>query len=55
MKFNLNIGVWHILTIVFVILKLAHCINCSWWTVLAPSYVMSAIALFLGWIGKEDK
>jgi hypothetical protein len=39
MKFELNMGLSNILTIIFMILKLCHIINWSWWFVLAPTII----------------
>ena len=35
-----------ILTIVFIILKLCHVIDWSWWWVLSPLWISAAITLF---------
>lgn len=47
-----NIGYLEILTIVFVILKLTHVIDWSWWWVLAPLWIplaiLGAICAFIG-------
>ena len=34
-----NIGFWSILGIVFLVLKLTHVIDWSWWWVLAPFWI----------------
>lgn len=42
-----GIGFAGILTIVFIVLKLTHNINWSWWWVLAPSWIGVAIVLVI--------
>ena len=42
-----GIGFGGLLTIVFIVLKLTHVINWSWWWVLAPSWIPLSIVLFL--------
>lgn len=37
MKFELNMGMPNILTVAFVVLKLCHVINWSWWFVVSPT------------------
>lgn len=44
---NGGIGFGGLLTIVFIVLKLTHVINWSWWWVLAPSWIPLSIAVFL--------
>lgn len=47
----IKIGAAHILTIIFVILKLTETITWSWWLVLLPSLipvVIGAVLLFFG-------
>lgn len=47
----IKIGPAHILTIIFVILKLTETITWSWWLVLLPSLVsvlIGAVLLFFG-------
>jgi len=54
MKTEINLGIANILTIAFVILKLCHVINWSWWFVLSPTILLFCIpmlilgAIFLG-------
>ena len=40
-----GIGFLGVLTIVFVVLKLTHVINWSWWLVLSPSLLSVAIVI----------
>lgn len=40
-------SILHILTVIFVIAKLAAVINWSWWLVLAPSIIGAALALVI--------
>jgi phosphoglycerol transferase MdoB-like AlkP superfamily enzyme len=42
-----SIGLPGILGIVFIVLKLTHVIDWSWWWVLAPFWVVSAFFIFL--------
>jgi MFS superfamily sulfate permease-like transporter len=42
MEFKINL---HLITLVFVILKLAHVISWSWWWVFAPSLLFFALAV----------
>lgn len=42
-----GIGFCGLLTIVFIVLKLTHVINWSWWWVLAPSWIPLSIVLLL--------
>lgn len=44
---NGGIGFCGLLTIAFIVLKLTHVINWSWWWVLAPSWIMLSIVVFL--------
>ena len=44
---NGGIGFGGLLTIVFIVLKLTHVINWSWWWVLAPSWIPLSIVIFL--------
>lgn len=41
---GVQIGFAGLLTIVFIVLKLTHVINWSWWWVLAPSWICLAFA-----------
>lgn len=41
-----GIGFCGLLTIVFIVLKLTHIINWSWWWVLAPSWIPLGIIVF---------
>lgn len=43
-----GIGFLGVLTIVFVVLKLTHVINWSWWLVLSPSLLSVAIVIVYG-------
>lgn len=36
-----------LLTLVFIVLKLTHVINWSWWWVLAPTWIVAAIVIAL--------
>lgn len=42
-----GIGFCGLLTIVFIVLKLCKIINWSWWWVLAPLWIQTAIALIV--------
>jgi len=42
-----GIGFCGLLTIVFIVLKLTHVINWSWWWVLSPSLISLGLALIL--------
>lgn len=42
-----GIGFCGLLTIVFIVLKLCKIINWSWWWVLAPLWIPTAIALIV--------
>jgi hypothetical protein len=42
-----GIGFAGLLTIVFIVLKLTHVIDWSWWWVLAPSWIPLAIILLV--------
>ena len=42
-----GIGFCGLLTIVFIVLKLTHVINWSWWWVLAPSWISLGLAIIL--------
>lgn len=42
-----GIGFCGLLTIVFIVLKLTHVINWSWWWVLAPSWISLGLAMVL--------
>ena len=44
---NGGIGFFGALTIVFIILKLLDKIDWSWWWVLAPIWIPSAVGLFI--------
>lgn len=51
MKFELNMGISNVLTIIFIVLKLLHLINWSWWFVLSPTILLFLIPfLILGLI-----
>jgi hypothetical protein len=43
-----GVGVGGLLLVAFVVLKLTHLINWSWWWVLAPAWVPVAILIFVG-------
>lgn len=43
-----GIGFLGLLTIVFIVLKLTHVINWSWWLVLSPSLLSVAIVVIYG-------
>lgn len=45
MKLSINVGFLHILTLIFIFLKLSGKINWSWWLVLSPTLV--PIVLFV--------
>lgn len=47
----IKIGAAHILTIIFVILKLTETITWSWWLVLLPSLISVAIGAVLLFFG----
>ena len=40
-----SLSFWSALGIAFIVLKLTHVINWSWWFVLMPLYIMPAIAI----------
>ena len=40
-------GIGTILTVVFVVLKLTHLINWSWWWVLSPVWISFALVLII--------
>lgn len=42
-----GIGFFGLLTIVFIVLKLTHVINWSWWWVLSPIWISSIVAIIL--------
>lgn len=42
-----GLGVWDVLGIVFIVLKLIGVINWSWWWVLAPIWIPIVIVLVL--------
>lgn len=42
-----GIGFTGALTVAFIILKLTHVINWSWWWVLAPSWIPFALVMFI--------
>lgn len=42
-----GVGFCGLLTICFIMLKLTHYIDWSWWWVLAPIWIPTAIVLFL--------
>lgn len=46
---NSGVGFLGLLTITFIVLKLTHVINWSWWWVLAPTWITFVVvfALFL--------
>lgn len=44
---NGGIGFFGLLTIVFIVLKLTHVINWSWWWVLAPAWMPMLIVLVI--------
>lgn len=44
---NDGIGFTGLLTIVFIILKLTHAINWSWWWVLAPVWISAGLTILL--------
>lgn len=52
-----NISLGTLLTIIFVVLKLTHVINWSWWWVLAPLWIGVLVAgiifLILLWIANK--
>lgn len=43
MKTEINLGISNILTIIFIILKLCHVINWSWWIVFIPTILLFGI------------
>ena len=43
-----GIGFTGLLTIAFIVLKLTHVIDWSWWWVLAPIWIDVAIAIIIG-------
>ena len=46
-----GIGVTSLLTIVFIVLKLTHVINWSWWWVLSPLWIdIILVFLIIFWI-----
>ena len=49
---NSNVSFLHVLTFIFIILKVAGVVNWSWWTVLLPSLVyfglILGVMLFVG-------
>jgi hypothetical protein len=47
MKFEINMGLANVLTIAFVVLKLCHIINWSWWFVVSPSIIFLFIPFFI--------
>jgi len=42
-----GIGFTGLLTIVFIVLKLTHYINWSWWWVLSPVWIAALIVIFI--------
>lgn len=40
MKIEISLGLANILTIIFIILKIFHLINWSWWVVFSPSILL---------------
>jgi hypothetical protein len=49
---NISISMWHLLTIVFIVLKLCGVITWSWWLVLSPSIftVTLYLTIMILWI-----
>lgn len=45
-----GVGVTGLLQVAFIVLKLTHVIDWSWWWVLAPTWVTIAIALIGVWV-----
>lgn len=41
-------GILELITIIFIVLKVAEVIDWSWWLVFAPMYVY--VAAFVGWL-----
>lgn len=54
MKDNKGISALDLLTIVFIVLKLTHVIDWSWWLVLAPIWVMILLIIILVLIDRRD-
>ncbi len=45
-----GIGFVGLLTVAFIVLKLTHVINWSWWWVLSPLWISLAVAVLVGGI-----
>jgi len=43
-----GIGFTGLLTVVFIVLKLTHVIDWSWWWVLSPVWISALVALVVG-------
>lgn len=43
-----GVGVGGLLLVAFVVLKLTHLIDWSWWWVLAPAWIPTAVLLLVG-------
>jgi phosphoglycerol transferase MdoB-like AlkP superfamily enzyme len=44
---NGGLGITSVLTIIFVVLKLLHIIDWSWWWVLSPLWIATALFILL--------
>lgn len=49
--YNSGISFVNLLTITFIVLKLTHVIDWSWWWVLSPSWISLAIGILLMLLG----
>jgi hypothetical protein len=46
----MKLSVFDCLTLIFIVLKLIHLIDWSWWWVLAPSWGFFLLCFFVAWI-----